>query len=297
MKYLRWGDKDPRCVYGNKNLRWGSPASYLLEPGDEGYVELQPGDFGYVPPEPRRRRPTISVESLNLPPNMQPFRYLIALIHELFTSRPVLRPAMPEGTYLDTLATRAQLTRAQVEKLVTEQAALHVELARQGIPVDFILKRFRMLPSSGGRYSGPDPDNGEVCDTLNYSIVIHPDEIDKMRVDCPLEKTGEVGMNAPEIASVRGRPGNAPNRYGVGTAQATEVNGLHFRDRRADAPWPTAALVDANGGNPIALTVLDSTPTRLLLGGAPAGTTGMHHLKITDADGGFGISDDDLTPV
>jgi len=49
MKPARWNDPDPRMVWGNKNLRWGSP-NYLLEPGDPGYVELQPGEPGYVPP-------------------------------------------------------------------------------------------------------------------------------------------------------------------------------------------------------------------------------------------------------
>ena len=154
-----------------------------------------------------------------------------------------------------------------------------------------------MQPSSGGRYSGPNPDAQEVCDTLSFSLIVHPTEIDKMRVECPTEKTEEVGVHGPTIASVRGRPGNVPNKYGVGAMQGTEVNGNYFRDRRSDAPYPTAALVDANGGNPIALGVLDCTPTRLVLAGAPTGTTGMHHLKITAAGGGFGMSDDDLTPV
>jgi hypothetical protein len=35
MKYVFWNDPDPRVVFGNKNLRWGTP-SYLLEEGDEG---------------------------------------------------------------------------------------------------------------------------------------------------------------------------------------------------------------------------------------------------------------------
>jgi len=49
MKSVFWNDPDPRVRWGNPNFRWGSP-SYLLEPGDEGYVELQPGQPGYVPP-------------------------------------------------------------------------------------------------------------------------------------------------------------------------------------------------------------------------------------------------------
>lgn len=56
MKPVFWNDPDPRVRWGNPNLRWGSP-SYLLEPGDPGYVELQPGQPGYVPPSPPQTTP------------------------------------------------------------------------------------------------------------------------------------------------------------------------------------------------------------------------------------------------
>jgi hypothetical protein len=296
MKTLYWDSKDPLDVFGNPNLRWGDP-SYRLEEGDQGYVPWFPP--GYVPPAKPKpaRRPAISVESLNLPPIMQPFRYLIYLIKSLFTSKPALREAMPEGEYLDTLATRSGLTRAQIEKFITEQSALHVELARQGIPVDFVLKRFRMVPSSGGRYDSPDPEAQEVRATLSFSIVVHPDEIDKMRVDCPVEKTGESGERGPEVQSVRSRPGNVLNRFGVGTAGGTEVNGNDFRGRRSDSPPPTTELVPVAGGPSIPLAVLDCTPTRMVLGGAPAGTTGAYYLKVTDDGGHFTTYDQELTPA
>jgi len=226
---------------------------------------------------------------------MQPFRYLIYLIKGIFTAKPALRPAMSEGIYLDTLATQTGLSRAQIEGFITAQSALHVELARQGIPVDFVMKRFRLVPSCGGRYTSPDPDSGEVCATLNFSIVLHPDEIDKMRVGCPLEKTGEAGELGPVVESVRSRPGKLLNKYGVGTTGGTEVNGEDFRERRADAEWPTAELVPVAGGAATPLGVLDCTATRLVLGGAPAGTTGAHFLKITDASDHFTTWDQELT--
>ena len=54
MKTVTWNDPDPRVRFGNPNLRW----SYLLEPGDPGYVELQPGQPGYVPPiSPQPNKP------------------------------------------------------------------------------------------------------------------------------------------------------------------------------------------------------------------------------------------------
>lgn len=62
-----------------------------------------------------------------------------------------------------------------------DQAALHVELARPGIPDGVILKRFRLQPTCGGRYQSADPDNSDVCATLKSSLIVHPDGIDKTR--------------------------------------------------------------------------------------------------------------------
>jgi hypothetical protein len=51
------------------------------------------------------------------------------------------------------------------------------------------------------------------------------------------------------------------------------------------------------GGTAIPLAVLDCTPTRLVLGGAPTGTTGAHFLKVTDDGGHFTTYDQELTPA
>ena len=37
MRIAYWDTNDPEMYFDNPNLRWGSP-SYLLEPGDPGYV-------------------------------------------------------------------------------------------------------------------------------------------------------------------------------------------------------------------------------------------------------------------
>lgn len=228
---------------------------------------------------------------------MNPFRYIIGPLGTNFTSRAALRTALPAGNYLDTLATRSGLTRAQVEAFITAQVAYDIELARQGIPVDTLLGKYRLQPSCGGSFTTPDPDAQLIRDTLSMSYIYSPETIDALRHDCPVEKSGEVGAIAPTITSVRGRPGNTVSAYGVGTTKGCEVNGNHFRDRRAEAVWPTAELVDGSGGSPIALAVLDATPTRLVLGGAPAGTTGLRYLKVIDANGRFGIYDVALSPI
>lgn len=278
-------------------LRWDSVSPTTGEPlrWDQAGATWD-GDWP-EPPKPEKPRHLYkhSVSDLNLPNNMQPFRYLIYLIRGIFTAKPALRPAMSESAYLDELATRSSLTRVQIEGFITAQSALHVELARQGIPVDFVMKRFRMLPSCGGSYTSPDPDNADVCATLAFSLVVHPDEIDKMRVGCPLEKTGESGELGPKVESVRSRPGKLLNKYGVGLTAGTEVNGRDFRESGAEAEWPTAELVPVAGGTAIPLGVLDCPPTRLVLGGATAGTTGAYFLKITDAGDHFTTWDQELT--
>ena len=41
MRTATWDSGDPEMYFDNPNLRWGSP-SYLLEPGDPGYVDPSP---------------------------------------------------------------------------------------------------------------------------------------------------------------------------------------------------------------------------------------------------------------
>ncbi|MBL9132396.1 MAG: hypothetical protein JNG86_14420, partial [Verrucomicrobiaceae bacterium] len=96
MIYLRFDMNDPRVVLDSPNVRFIDGRGVLLEYGDEGYTQLAPGTPGYeAPPPPRpRRQITLSLSSLNLPTNMQPFRYIVQLVSALFTSRPAARPAM-----------------------------------------------------------------------------------------------------------------------------------------------------------------------------------------------------------
>ena len=74
-----------------------------------------------------------------------------------------------------------------------------------------------------------------------------------------------------------------------------DYTGFDFRESGTAAEWPTAELVPVAGGAAIPLGVLDCTATRLVLGGAPAGTTGAHFLKITDAGDHFTPYDQELT--
>ncbi len=51
MRYVKWGDP---VKYGDKNLYWGSPASYLLEKGDPGWVN-DPDSASYVAPTTKHK--------------------------------------------------------------------------------------------------------------------------------------------------------------------------------------------------------------------------------------------------
>ena len=58
-----------------------------------------------------------------------------------------------------------------------------------------------------------------------------------------------------------------------------------------------SAITRAPRGAAVPLAVLDCTPTRLVLGGAPTGTTGAHYMTVTDDDGHFTTYDVELTPA
>jgi hypothetical protein len=54
MKFIVWNDPDPRVVYGNPNLRWSSPQSYLLEEADDGWVPWEPPSATQKKPKKKR---------------------------------------------------------------------------------------------------------------------------------------------------------------------------------------------------------------------------------------------------
>ena len=270
----------------------------LLMPGDPDYTPY-PGEK--VRHKHRPRPPSshnTETPHLIITNIMQPFRYIIYLIKSLFTARADLREAMSGDQFLDTLATRTGRTRAECEDFLQKQFALQVELARQGIPVDFVLNLFRILPVAAGRYPNANPDGPSVRGNLRYGIIVHPNEIAKMQDGTPVEKTDEKAGTVPVVEGIHATPSGALHCYGVGTMAGSEADGEFFREGFYNAPKPTAALVDENGGSPIPIAVLYCTPSHLVLGGAPAGTTGVKFLKITAGYGDepFTICPDPITP-
>jgi hypothetical protein len=294
--------EEAQCHLGDPNLHWDAPP-YLLEPGDPGYL---PSTFRPRPPGPTAPHlplqtpatDTIPHHANPYAPTMQPFRYIIYLLNNLYTARPALREAVGGEEFLTILTARCGLPRAQVETVLRQLFALLVEYARQSIPVDFILGLFRMAPSVRGRYQSANPDAGAVRGNLDFSLIVHPSQRGAMQAGTPVEKTDERTETIPVVEGVHATPTGALLRYGVGQMAGTEADGEFFREGSFGATPPTVALVDANGANPIPLAVLFCTPTHLVLGGAPAGTTGPKFLKVTAGYGGhpFTVYTETLLP-
>lgn len=174
MKPLRWNDPDPRCVWGNPNLRWGSP-SVLLEPGDPGYVELQPGQPGYVPPEeapkPKRRRHlppataplSAQTENQNPPYTMSTtLQYdVIPLAGGEYTTRVINRedintPQLVDLVVAQLAAAGTPLTAEQVTACGTALARVKIDLLAKGHVIRRAFGYETSEIDTGGRHADAD---------------------------------------------------------------------------------------------------------------------------------------------
>jgi hypothetical protein len=287
VRYIVWGDKDKRVVYGNKNLRWGSPKSYLLEPGDPGYVELQPGEPGYVPPAPEpkkkpRRRSTLS------PVNLQPSNHTMAFQYVIipnpknpqrpFRARPVLDTQVSADQFLNDVAADAQVTREIVEKVLTSLSKVTVGNMRENKPLAHALGLFRATPTITGAFATNEPTADEVKAGIGFALIVGPEAQAAMVDGLATEKVDEVGTVKPEVETVTLSPGGTPEKYS--TTAGLKLGGAHFRGSGTNQPWPRVYLLDDNLANPIELTVIACSQTEMLLAPAPAGTTGPKRLKV-----------------
>jgi len=108
MRTVKWGDP---VKWGDKNLRWGSP-SYLLEPGDPGYVN-DPNSASY----PRNTKSKRKYMASN--PTPDPLGELIAAGEDLCDG--LDQHAVAIGIKQNTAAD----TRADLNALIAAQAALN----------------------------------------------------------------------------------------------------------------------------------------------------------------------------
>jgi hypothetical protein len=273
MKIWYWDDPDPRIVWDNPNLRWGEPG-YLLEPGDLGYVQLNPGDPGYQAPEPKakRRRRTSSSEvsqPTNTPSTMS-FQFIIVPnpnnAVRPFRARVKLGPQVDEDELLAAVA-------ADSGSKVT------VDFVRQTRPLAHVLGLFRAIPTISGSFATNEPSADEIKAGVGFSLVVGPDAEEAMTDGLTVEKVGEEGAIKPELENLVLSPGGQTGKYS--TTKALKGSGDHFRGSGTSQAWPTAVLLDEDLTNGITLPVFMCSQTEILIGPAPAGTTGPKRLKLT----------------
>lgn len=230
---------------------------------------------------------------------MNVLKYIIYLIKGSFTARIAPTPAMTEADYLAAVSAGSGKPVADVTAVLDAMRALHITLGKQGRGTDIIRDFYRVMTTLGGVYPTNDPAATLVKANVDQNIPVVPSVIEAIQDGLSVEKTGEKTQHEPDIDSILGQPGNVLNKYGVGTTGGTQVNGTYFRESRADSTWPTVQLINADGTGGISLAVIQCTPGKLVLGPAPAGTTGAKRLRITATYGSGPVvtSTEEIAPL
>lgn len=285
MKTLYWDSDDPLDCFDNPNCRWGDPC-YRLEPGDPGYVVWFPP--GYTPPEPKAkprrtsRHATFTAAENPEPNTAMSFQYVIIPntpgAARPFRARAKLGSTVEQDELLAAVAADSAIARADVEKVIQSLSKVTVGFMRQTRPLAHVLDLFRAVPSVSGSFLTNEPSADEVKAGVGFTLVVGPDAQAAMLDGLTVEKVGEAGVMKPEVENITLSPGGTPNAYSL--TAGMKCSGDHFRGSGPNQAWPTAYLLDASLANPIPVTVLMCSQTEMLIGPAPAGTTGLKRLKL-----------------
>ena len=206
MKILRWNSGDPLDVFGNPNLRWGSPC-YRLEFGDPGYVEWFPP--GYPPPRPEpSRRTTPKLPRPNPYPDnrndtMEPYLFITrtGTQNQVTTARVSRGTKTTEEVYAEVQARlgTAPLTIQSVIKTFLETVLDWTAEGWTIEPVEDLLGFF--LPCGG---SFEDTDFQPTFDNMAHKPAANYGDIGRGRVagSISYEGQGHQGRHKPEIIRV-----------------------------------------------------------------------------------------------
>ena len=190
-----------------------------------------------------------------------------------------LGPKVPESNLLGDVAADSGVSLGDVTKVLISLFKVMLAYLREGRPIGVILGLFKAQPSISGSFATSEPAASEIKAGVGISITIGPDADEALHENLTVEKVGEHGTVQPEPESVVLSPGGQANVYSL--TAALKVNGSNFRGSGTNQTWPTVRLVDTVGNNsPISLTVFACSQTEMLIGPAPAGTTGTWRLEI-----------------
>lgn len=284
MRTLYWDSGRPEDCFDNPNCRWGDP-SYILEPGDPGYVPWTPPGpqpQPIVKPKPRQYQPAFIAANVEGSKTMSTFQFVIIPNpknpQRPFRARPSLGEPVPEADFLNAVAADSGVARADVDKVTRSLFKVMVGYLRTTRTVGPVLDLFRAFPSIGGSFANNSPVDSELKAGIGFTIAPTPEAQAAMTADLSVEKVDEHGTIKPVIDSIQLSPGGQISVYS--TTAAFQISGDHFRGSGQGQPWPKVYLLDADMGTPAQLSVFACSQTELLVQPVPAGTTGTRHLKI-----------------
>ncbi|MCX6898361.1 MAG: hypothetical protein NT105_06635 [Verrucomicrobia bacterium] len=265
----------------NPNCRWGDP-SYILEPGDPGYVPWPPGPQPKPPTKHKQYAPAFVPAKVEGSNTMSTFQFVILPnprnTQRPFRARPDLGEAVPQDDYLNAVATDAGVARPDVEKVIRSLFKVMVGYLRLTRPIGPVLDLFRAFPSITGSFATNTPVDSELKAGIGFTIAPTPEAQAAMTTDLSVEKVDEHGTIKPVIDSIQLSPGGQMSVYS--TTAAFQISGDHFRGSGQNQPWPKVYLLDSNMGTPAQLSVFACSQTELLVQPVPTGTTGTRYLKI-----------------
>ncbi len=288
MRFIKWGDKDPRVVWGNKNLRWGSPRSYLLEPGDPGYVELQPGEPGYVPPISTKPKRTYHRSIMDIPTQME-FTFITKLTTdgEKFSTRPDFGPNWDHGELDNLVHAKFPDVPAATCRAIGKQ--YFMELLCADTPRR-CLRLFDLLyvrPSSGGAKAAPEgfanPEDIKADMVVGYLAEVIRDWREKLTI----RNTGSEGAAIPVVEAVLDEATGAQSHYtAMQNVRLVGVN-LDLDKTKSDQG---VFIAPAAGGAWVRLTTYGPITQGQIYVLIPSGTTGAQKLRVVNAGGHEGFS-------
>jgi hypothetical protein len=280
MVFLKWGSKHPLDVYGNPNLRWGSP-SYRLEEGDEGYVPWFPP--GYRPPKPKTGPAFIAKSPLptNLPIMPDTYQYITrpTSAGNATTTQPVYRGTKTKAELLAEITARLGSQPVTPELIIHIHHEVIIDWTTQGWKIEAFDDLIGFRLTIGGSNPTGAPESWEF-DAMNADLNCHWGNAGEARsraIFTP-EKMGEQARSAPVFVEVYDSETKEANHYeplkGLTSRFSNrkfEFNaaaGCKIRFRKSDNTY-----VDAAGYPFIKGSTVVSTP--------PSGLTGTVFIECT----------------